>query len=283
MSSIHSAVTDLEEYAGEEESVVPVADHLHRRSNGAMHILHVDDDSQLLELASTFLETNEASIDVSTKLHAEDALNYYHRNEDSIECIVSDYDMPEMDGLELLRAVRAEHPEIPFILFTGKGSEAVASDAIAAGVTEYMQKEVGTDQYEVLANRVRNTVEQYRMERAYQTARSWYQRLCEQSLAGTYLVHDEALVYVNEKFATVFGYEQADLIGADPLSVVAEEDRPKVQENLRKRLQGEHDTIRYQFTGKRKDGDRIEIDVAGGAIEFGGEPAVLGILTEISG
>ncbi|MFW5938625.1 MAG: PAS domain S-box protein, partial [Halanaeroarchaeum sp.] len=50
----------------------------------------------------------------------------------------------------------------PFILFTGKGSEDVASDAIAAGVTDYLQKERGSGQYTVLANRIENAVDQYR-------------------------------------------------------------------------------------------------------------------------
>ncbi|MFB6311944.1 MAG: PAS domain S-box protein, partial [Salinirussus sp.] len=67
-----------------------------------------------------------------------------------------------MDGLEFLETVRDEHPELPFILFTGQGSEEVASDAITAGATDYLQKGSGTDQYELLANRIVNAVEKYR-------------------------------------------------------------------------------------------------------------------------
>ncbi len=64
-----------------------------------------------------------------------------------------------IDGLEFLRAVRSEHPDLPFILFTGKGSEEVARDAFRVGATDYMQKDTGTDQYTVLANRITNAVE----------------------------------------------------------------------------------------------------------------------------
>ncbi len=66
--------------------------------------------------------------------------------------------MPGIDGLEFLQAVRERYPDLPFILFTGEGSETVASDAIAAGVTDYLQKGSGTEQYELLANRIRNAV-----------------------------------------------------------------------------------------------------------------------------
>jgi len=48
-----------------------------------------------------------------------------------------------MNGLEFLEVVRADDPNLPFILFTGKGSEAVASDAFSAGATDYLQKERG--------------------------------------------------------------------------------------------------------------------------------------------
>lgn len=57
-----------------------------------------------------------------------------------IDCIIGDYQMPGMDGIELLRAVRAEFPDLPFVLFTGKGSGAIASEAISAGATSHVRK-----------------------------------------------------------------------------------------------------------------------------------------------
>jgi len=74
------------------------------------------------------------------------------------DCIVSDYEMPGQSGSEFLQRVRDEYPELPFILFTGKGSEEVASDAISAGVADYLRKRSGTEQYELLANRIENAV-----------------------------------------------------------------------------------------------------------------------------
>lgn len=81
-----------------------------------------------------------------------------------IDCIVSNFDLPNRTGIELLETVRETHPEIPFILYTGMGSEEVASEAITKGLSDYLHKESGTDQYRILANRITNLVSQPRAD-----------------------------------------------------------------------------------------------------------------------
>jgi PAS domain S-box-containing protein len=126
----------------------------------AIRVLHVDDDPDLADLAATYLERENDRLDIET---ATDAAQGLERVADGdFDCVVSDYDMPGRNGIEFLETVRESYPELPFILYTGKGSEEVASDAIASGVTDYLQKESGTGQYAVLANRVTNAVEQFR-------------------------------------------------------------------------------------------------------------------------
>ncbi|MFB6110441.1 MAG: response regulator [Halodesulfurarchaeum sp.] len=136
----------------------------------SIDILHVDDDPSFAELAADFLERENEQFSIETGTSASDALD--RMAEKRFDCIVSDYDMPDQNGIEFLETVREAHPDLPFILFTGKGSETVASDAISAGVTDYLQKRTGTDQYKLLANRIRNAVEQYHTKRALDDARS---------------------------------------------------------------------------------------------------------------
>jgi len=130
--------------------------------DGPVRVLHVDDDEAFLDLAAANLESH--GIEVVTARDAEAGLDTLDAHD--VDCVVSDYDMPGKDGLEFLEAVRDDHPELPFVLFTGKGSEEIASEAISAGVTDYLQKDVGADQYAVLANRVRNAVDRDRSKRA---------------------------------------------------------------------------------------------------------------------
>jgi len=121
-----------------------------------VEILHVDDDPDLCSLTVSFLEREDEQFTVTTATRADEGLAILDAQE--IDCVVSDSNMPSMDGLELLHAVREEYPGLPFILFTGEGSEAVASNAIAAGVTDYIRKGSGSERYELLANRIRNAV-----------------------------------------------------------------------------------------------------------------------------
>ncbi|MFB6219088.1 MAG: response regulator, partial [Halobacteriaceae archaeon] len=101
-------------------------------------VLHVDDDAAFADLVATYLERVDDAITVETCTDATEAPDRIAAGE--FDCVVSDYDMPGMDGLELLDAVSADHPDLPFVLFTGKGSEEIASEAISAGVTDYLQK-----------------------------------------------------------------------------------------------------------------------------------------------
>jgi GAF domain-containing protein len=85
--------------------------------------------------------------------------------------------MPEMTGLELLRYVREMDPDLPFILFTARGSEEIASDAVSEGVTDYFRKRRGAEQWGVLANRIENVSARYRAEEAVQRRESALRQL----------------------------------------------------------------------------------------------------------
>ena len=172
-------------------------------------VLHVDDEPDFAEVAGVYMEREEAALEVETTTSASEALERLAGG-NSIDCIVSDYDMPKMDGLDLLDTVREEHSNLPFILFTGKGDEEIASEAISRGVTDYLQKGTGTDQYAVLANRITNVVERHRAEREVQNG---YQAM-ETAREGISLLDEHGtFLYVNPAYAETYGYDREELIG----------------------------------------------------------------------
>jgi len=127
-----------------------------------IQVLHVDDDSHVVELIKNRLEHTADQITVQTATTPKEGLSMLATN--AVDCIISDYNMPTQNGIEFLHTVREEHPGLPFILYTSKGSEEIASEAITAGVTDYLQKEASPSHYQLLANRVKNTVSQYRAQ-----------------------------------------------------------------------------------------------------------------------
>lgn len=132
----------------------------------SIEVLYVDDEPSFAEMAATFLEREDDRFDVETVTSGAEGSE--RLVDEEYRCVVSDYDMPGQNGIEFLETVREDHPDLPFILYTGKGSEEVASDAISAGVTDYLQKKSTTDQYALLANRILNAVAARRTRRVAQ-------------------------------------------------------------------------------------------------------------------
>jgi len=120
-------------------------------------VLYVDDDCSLLEIGKLFLE-RMGNFVVEPCLSAQEALE--RLSQTSYSAVLSDYDMPVMNGIDFLKEVRVRHPALPFVIFTGRGREDVVIDAINNGVDFYIQK--GGDpkaQFAELAHKLRIAVE----------------------------------------------------------------------------------------------------------------------------
>ena len=117
-----------------------------------MRVLLVDDDPLFLELSQTFLEVfhNIASDTVNS---AGEALQKLEK--DSYDVVVSDYDMPLMDGITFLRTIRNKSIDIPFILFTGISKDEIMHQAMANGASSFIQKSGDPKaQYSELSNQI---------------------------------------------------------------------------------------------------------------------------------
>jgi len=174
-------------------------------------VLHVDDEPSFTDLVQTFLERQNERFAVETSNEVDDGLDRLARN--GLDCVVSDYDMPGKNGIEFLRSVRSKWKDIPFILYTGKGSEKVASDAISAGATDYIQKQSGTDHYTLLSNRIENAVEKYKAQTTAQQTDERYHSLVDTAPIPILLFDEDGKsVYANEAAVTFLNAESyADL------------------------------------------------------------------------
>jgi CheY-like chemotaxis protein len=126
-------------------------------------VLYIDDESALLTLTQIYLK-EEAGLDIEIAQSAEEGLILLKKS--PFDAIISDYDMPDIDGIEFLKQVREYDLSIPFIFFTGKGREEVAIEALNCGADFYIQK--GGDPKTIfteLANAISHLVRRSRAEK----------------------------------------------------------------------------------------------------------------------
>ncbi len=211
----------------------------------SIRVVHVDDDPEFADITQSFLEQNSEDLIVESKTDPDEVVTQLRSGSLDADCIVSDYRMPGMDGLELLQIVREHEETLPFVLFTGKGSEEIAAEAIAAGVTDYLQKG-GTEKYSILSNRINNIVENHRQQQELDQIHKQYQSLMEN---GSDIIcisdTDGVIQYISPSIKQILGTDPGSLVGENVFECMHPADRDRVTERFSE-LQSRDDTTKIQ-------------------------------------
>jgi len=242
-------------------------------------VLHVDDDPSALDLTEAFLERELEPVAVTNVAEPSAALD--RLDDEEFDCVVSDYDMPGTDGLELFETVHAEHRRLPFVLYTGKGSEEIASQALNAGVTGYFQKG-GPEQLRRLANRVEQAVEEHRTREIADR----YSTVIDALGYPVYVVDETGVFrFVNEPFAELTGYDRGEIVGSKP-GLIKDDDAVAEAEDRLSRilLSSGPDVERFPVDIVPKEGEPIPCRDHMAALPYEGEyfEGSVGILRDVS-
>ncbi len=125
--------------------------------------------------------------------------------------------------------------------------------------------------------------DQKRAEEALKSSENKFRALVEQSLTGIYIFESNKFIYVNKRFAEIFGYSEQEILSdLKPTDVVITEEKPIAEENIRKRLEGEVDDVRYTAKGIRKDKSQIWIEIHGTHIYIDGKDVITGTVLDIT-
>jgi PAS domain S-box-containing protein len=187
----------------------------------SIQVLYVDDDPALLDIGKLFLEMS-GDFSVTIIESAPAALDLIRK--EHFDAIISDYQMPGMDGIEFLRGVRKQFGEIPFVLFTGKGREEVVIQAINSGVDAYIQKGGEPEaQFAELSHRVRKAVGWIQADRARKESEERYRLFFRTTLDSLFITTPEGqYIDFNDALVGMFGYENREAMsGVSTLSIYA--------------------------------------------------------------
>lgn len=242
-------------------------------------VLCVDDETVLLDVTRVFLErTGEFSVVTSTSAQEAIALLADH----SYDAIVSDYQMPEMDGLALLKHIRAEKNAVPFILFTGKGREEVAIEALNSGADFYLQKGgEPKSQYAELANKIRQAVQRREAEKALVQSEEKFRDLVE-NINDIIFVTDKngSISYISPRIS-IFGYTPDEVAGKTLADFVPADDKARAKEDFQKC--GNRQTCLFELPFLDKEGKSHVVRTSSRPVFLGTEfLGIRGVMTDIT-
>jgi len=138
-------------------------------------------------------------------------------------------------------------------------------------------------QYTGMQAVARDITERHRAEDALRAAEAKYRGLVEQSLVGVYILQNDRVVYVNPKGADLLGYSDQELLDLPwAYGLLHEQDRPLVIDQLSRLGGSDRSNVQLTLRGLRKDGALVQAEAFCSVAEFGGQPALLATVIDIS-
>lgn len=236
-----------------------------------IRILHVDDEKNQLEFTKMFLEELDEEVTVDSVSDPLEAIQLQSRN--SYDVIVSDYKMISMTGLELLQKVR-ERSNVPFILYTGRGSEEVAESAFEAGVDDYLKKEADLSHYQVLSKRIRQTVEKHRVEELYR-------RVVKDSRDGIIILAGGRIVFANDAVCHMLGGGLPESLIGKAIAEFVVDTEEEINSRLTSTCNNKVNQL-FEISFRTSTGAVKTAEVSASRIDYLGKPSYLCYLRDIT-
>ncbi|PYM82490.1 MAG: hybrid sensor histidine kinase/response regulator [Candidatus Rokuibacteriota bacterium] len=217
-------------------------------------VLVIDDDPGTCHTISDVLELHGHAVESATAGYA----GLERLTATPVDAAIVDIRLPDISGLDLLRAIRASSPDTEVIFITGHGSVATAVEAVNGAAFSYLTKPFEMPQ---LVAALEKALEKRRLGRALRDSEARYRALVEGSIQGLSIHRGFAIEFANASLAAMFGYAgPPELIGRDLRVLVAPDEIPRVEGYAAACQEGGPAPPRYEFQGVRRDGTLIWVE-----------------------
>jgi PAS domain S-box-containing protein len=128
----------------------------------------------------------------------------------------------------------------------------------------------------------RDATEHRRMQDALISSERKFHEFVDRACDGIAIIQDSVVKYVNRRLVELVGYSVEEVVGTSFADYILPSELPRVAENYRRRIAGEHFPSVYETMIRRKDGKGLHIEINAGEVEYEGKPADLAIVRDIT-
>jgi two-component system, cell cycle sensor histidine kinase and response regulator CckA len=248
-----------------------------------LSVLLLEDDPSSIRLFTRKVQS--APIEIVVK-EARNRETYVRELELShFDCIVIDYTIPDITGIEALRLSKEMSPDTPTIIYTGSVGEEKAVECMKEGAAEFLLKTNSIRLVPAIlavVNQKREREARLQAEEAQKQSEARFRALAETSTAAIFIYHGEQFAYVNSAAEQLTGYTNHELLNKTFWELVHPDHLEMIQKRRAAQDKGESVPSRYEFKIMTKDGTERWLDFAVSSILFEGKPASLGIALDMT-
>lgn len=246
------------------------------------HILHVDDNEDFLDVFRMMFKDQFV---ITSVARADDAIESIKYSE--FDLVTLDFEIPGMNGLELLKQIKQMKPELPVVFYTGQGSEEIARKAFLAGASDYFSKDITAFAHrEKIINSFKKAIEARHTRKEKDISDKIYRTLFENANDAIFLLKDLKFIDSNHKALDMLGLQEDEIIGFSPHHFSPSEQpdgsqsESKFREFINKALSGIPQIFEWVY--RRRDNTLFYTEVSLNRMELEGQEYILSIVRNIN-
>ncbi len=252
-------------------------------NNGeSIRVLYLDDDKDFIETSELMLLDFNSNLCIDSCTCVDEALRKVSANQ--YDVIISDYEMPNKNGLDFLKTLREEHNHTPFILFTGKGREEVAIQALNLGADGYLNKQGSPETvYGELTHRLAAIVSYHKTRMSLSQSEEKFRKVFETIPDAVYIttLDSARFIDVNDRFLDLFGFARSELIGKTALDLglwAQPSERPLIMAQVKR----EGKVSNKKVLWRRKNGEVFPSLLSVSSLIINDQALTLGIIKDVT-